>query len=830
MLCYKCLQEISGEVQHLFNHLKYVHQITGGKATNIICCQDGCMNTFTYTSSYKRHLISRHAAQVQNDNDDNQQEPVAANGEGRLAGNGMNEDDDDNVDNDFDDMQTDADEMNKDALLEHVALFIANMKSSSVPYSFIQKVITEVDQLVENIVSHLHNKVALVVADIKNGIIPDDETCDQFLSNLSELKNPFKGLDSQHLQDQYFKEKGLLIEPVEETVGRRYVSRTESDNSGVKQVPKKDTFQYIPIPKILKKYLEQPGIMEAILDEKESQNDDLLSTYRDGTFFKNKFNNDEIVIPILLYNDDYETGNPLGSRKTKNKISGFYMSLLCLPEKYQSTLNNILLAACAKSEIVAQYGVDCVLSVIVKDLEKLEEDGLEITCDAYTGIVKPYLFQVIGDNLGIHQVLGFAGSFSANFMCRFCKAPKELTREQVEEDESLLRNRDNFAEDVAVGNVSTTGINRYSKLNDLNHFHAVENYAPDIMHDFLEGLLPIELKLTISSLISDRYFTLQQLNNRISSFNFGPADKKNKPSPILPSALANPRGASGQTASQMKCLAQYLPLIIGDLVPEDSEVWELFLLLLQIYKIVVAPKISWAGTIFLKSLIRDHHELFLELYEEGHLIPKHHFIIHYPRLIRLLGPLVQYSSMRKEGKHKPFKRWARACNNYTNISKTVAIRHQQQQSYNFMLRKPLGSEMSIQYEIPVHVSTLDEVNEVCLALGCEADDTVLLVNSVDIHSYKYKPNCMVHIRWSESGPEFGKVERIISVDGAVYLVVYAWKTKYFDRHRQAYAVEKSEDPALIQRPQELLAHRPFHITKCNGEDTSWFITTIFDLV
>ena len=151
----------------------------------------------------------------------------------------------------------------------------------------------------------------------------------------------------------------------------------------------------------------------------------------------------------------------------------------------------------------------------------------------------------------------------------------------------------------------------------------IENYVTDIMHDFLEGIMPLEIKLTLGVLIEEGCFTLQEVNNRISSFSYGFADKTNIPSIIQLSALTNPSGPSGQRAAQTKCLALYLPLIVGDLIDEGSDVWEMFLLLLDIYKIVVAPRISHASTYILKALITDHHRLFLSIFEDRHLIPKH---------------------------------------------------------------------------------------------------------------------------------------------------------------------------------------------------------------
>ena len=213
-----------------------------------------------------------------------------------------------------------------------------------------------------------------------------------------------------------------------------------------------------------------------------------------------------------------------------------------------------------------------------------------LSCDSFTGIVRPTLFQVIGDNLGIHELLGFSGSFSANFTCRFCKTPKEITKQQLVEDISSLRCEDNYDQDLAMNDLSKSGIKRASQLNKLDDFHVCQNYAVDVMHDFLEGVIPLEFKLVIGCLIEQGCFSLQEINDRLSSFNYGLEDKNNKPSPISPSALTNPTGASGQRAAQMKCLAFYLPLNISDLVDENFDVLEVFFLLLMgIYKIVMAP-------------------------------------------------------------------------------------------------------------------------------------------------------------------------------------------------------------------------------------------------
>ena len=79
------------------------------------------------------------------------------------------------------------------------------------------------------------------------------------------------------------------------------------------------------------------------------------------------------------------------------------------------------------------------------------------------------------------------------------------------------------------------------------------------------------------------------------------------------------------TASEMWSLACMLPLIIGDLVPEDNPYWKLFLLLLDILDLVTSPKSTSAVGSYLRQLIQEHHTYFCELCPDRPLTPKLHY-------------------------------------------------------------------------------------------------------------------------------------------------------------------------------------------------------------
>ena len=83
----------------------------------------------------------------------------------------------------------------------------------------------------------------------------------------------------------------------------------------------------------------------------------------------------------------------------------------------------------------------------------------------------------------------------------------------------------------------------------------------------------------------------------------------------------------------MWLFARLLPMIIGDLIPNDDEYWELFLQMMDIVDILFSPSITEDHAAYLTVLINDHHEEFRRLYPGHSVLPKQHFMVHMPRLM-----------------------------------------------------------------------------------------------------------------------------------------------------------------------------------------------------
>ena len=61
-------------------------------------------------------------------------------------------------------------------------------------------------------------------------------------------------------------------------------------------------------------------------------------------------------------------------------------------------------------------------------------------------------------------------------------------------------------------------------------------------------------------------------------------------------------------------MARFLPLLVGDLVPEGDEYWQNFLQLSTIVDYVFAPVASEASAVYIGTLIEDYLVEFQQFY------------------------------------------------------------------------------------------------------------------------------------------------------------------------------------------------------------------------
>ena len=192
--------------------------------------------------------------------------------------------------------------------------------------------------------------------------------------------------------------------------------------------------------------------------------------------------------------------------------------------------------------------------------------------------MKGTIFCVSADNLAAHGLGGFLESFRADYVCRFCMATSEqFQTTEVKKEEFVQRTK--ASHDIHVQNVlqdessrSQFGVKGDCVLREsLEHFHPITVFPPDLLHDLLEGIIPVELTLCIREMIRLKYFTLEYLNQRITSFPYQHTDKVKKPHPVPKTFMT--RGTIGGNGHENATLLRLLPLLVGSKVPEGNVAW-----------------------------------------------------------------------------------------------------------------------------------------------------------------------------------------------------------------------------------------------------------------
>ncbi len=91
---------------------------------------------------------------------------------------------------------------------------------------------------------------------------------------------------------------------------------------------------------------------------------------------------------------------------------------------------------------------------------------------------------------------------------------------------------------------------------------------------------------------------------------------------------------------------------------------------------ILSPVIEKECLAHLSSLIESYIYKFKEAFGSEFLIPKHHYMMHYPQQIAKFGPLRNLWCMSFEAKHQYFKKLIVNTRNYVNVTHTLAERHQ----------------------------------------------------------------------------------------------------------------------------------------------------------
>ncbi|KAJ8018461.1 hypothetical protein HOLleu_43537 [Holothuria leucospilota] len=546
------------------------------------------MKTFSLLNSYAKHIRRFHRPYENPiDRDDRQAGGDGLNINLEVQSNGELEEDED-----FPDIHWQADDevqaVHLEDLKTRAASFILKMRSNSTT------TVSQVTEVVANTKEILSETLHTLKHDVQNLLMQHNIDCStddttSVLEKFDCFSSLFDGLENPSQQMRYIESNLKYVKPQERALGHRYDQVIDKNTCTLRQKLVTETFQYIPVIDSLQFILngETQNLIQAeMVNEVRSG----IRSYTDGNQYKRHglFQEHPHALRIVLYYDEIELANPIGSKRIVHKLGMFYYSIQNLPVRMNSSTKSVYLLAVCHALDIKKYGFEPFLQPFVEEMKKLESDsGYNIVLP--DGILKVHgtLTSVCGDTMALHDLFGFL-SPSANKFCRMCLAGRNDRGSFFEEEHFTMRSIEEHDEntELALGlrnGDSTTGVKGKSILNELRYFHVVTNYNFDIMHDMLEGVCPFEVKLILRQVILEEHLiSLEDLNGRITAFSYSFTDKKNKPTVISLSTLRNLKDHSlGQKASQMWCLVRMLPLLIGDKIPLEHDHYELLLLLLR---------------------------------------------------------------------------------------------------------------------------------------------------------------------------------------------------------------------------------------------------------
>lgn len=773
-------------LKSLLDHIRYNCKLAASSLVPFACGQDNCSHRFLSAPSLKRHIQSKHATEEIDDiespleiSDNESPSEIIL-----LA---------DSLESKF----------------EHslMTMFSNFYRNPQITRSSVQAITLEIRNFFD-----LYTEI--IESCVINGHLP-------FTSVSSSCRNIFKSFDSEHKRFKIFTEAGKFVAPIEMQIGSR-IEYKHVYGRTIRNVVQ-CTSQVIPLKQVLTHFFNMPNVLSDTVEylNSVSMADSPIENICQGSVWLHNVEPYEpgvIHLPLIIYFDDFETNNPLGTHNVIQKLGGLYASLPCLPRKYFSLLSNILLVSLFHAADRVNVGNKVTFHAAIQQLNDLHDNGIKIKFDGSDVILKFRVACFTGDNLGLNGIFGFVESFGAAYCCRICHSNKEQRHSVFREDTSLLRNRERYLQQIAsTVDVSLTGIKEPCAWLNLKGFDFLDGCL-DLMHDYLEGCCRYVMLFVIKYLVKKaHFFTLNILQERLKAFNYGPDNSARPTNAIL---IENSKIKIRTSASEMLTLVRYFALIVGKDVPREDPVWNLFLTLRKVLQFLLTHRVFKENMGYLSDIIEDLCCTYKSLSEKDGLPPKFHFLTHYPSMQLKFGPLTQIWTFRFEAKHRFMKTSARVSSNKLNICKTIAIRNQLSLNGLFSDPEPFkfvkfGKEYGIRNELHSDIERTFQISS-------EFIQNLYSVKWVKVNGVYFSESSIILIDINvdfDQSPMFAQVYKIFVERGTENIIFYSHRLhcQGFEPHFFAYEVIHSKEP-LFTRMEDLYQPVLTHTISKIGEN------------
>lgn len=624
------------------------------------------------------------------------------------------------------------------------------------------------------------------------------------LHYFNNIHDRFTGqLRSSFIRKKYFKSEFNFVAPLSIKLGE---SRGKICN-----------FYYVPLLETLKVLLGKSNIRTQILTHDNNSVDDVFANITDGSVYKNNqyFMDNPTVLRLLLFQDAFEICNVLGSARKKYKIIGIYMNVGNVQPFHWSKVDNISLVALVFERHLNQFGFTKIFDIIVKDIRTLETEGIEVA----NHIIKGTLFAMLGDNLGSHQIGGFSENFSFSpYICRYCYIKTEDLNTQF--DKFKYRSKDFYETDIqikfATNDSHHRGVKFDSILNSLKYFHVCNpGLPPCLAHDVFEGVVQYDLMLAVNYFIRHDIISLEDLNEHMQKLHLEHHD--NLPKMEI---KRNSDRLLGNAHENMLFIL-LLPFAIHHLIEDvTNDVWQMVLKLREICNIILSVKLHIGQIAYLQTLIVEYIELRVTIFPEIRLRPKHHYLLHYPKLLTQFGPLRLLWTLRFESKHKYFKSAIKHCPNFKNVLYSLTEKHQLLQALHLSQQSAFSDNVIADKVVTFHENNYAREEFELIRRECDYYATTFVSKQVEFRAIIYRQNMYICYGKNDYGSFLLLKIKYILINKNYSTISFVGTSIPIDfnpnigLYEISYPVNNSL-PLVYVKHENLLSHEPLYTFKTN---------------
>ena len=331
------------------------------------------------------------------------------------------------------------------------------------------------------------------------------------------------------------------------------------------------------------------------------------------------------------------------------------------------------------------------------------------------------------------------------------------------------------------------------------------------MHDLLEGSLMKNFTLLILKLEELGLYSVVELNENLNRFKYSKHDAMNK----IPFNIKLAKDTQLKlSATHAWLLILIFPLICGCRF-QNNVYYMHFVQLIEIHRKIIDDSFTESKLLILEDDIEKYLNEFKFLYSDVKISAKMHFLIHYPRSIRIFGTAILASTMRFDSKHSFFKRVHHQTHNHVNLLYSLADRHQDFQIFHLLADKyfidfEFGSSHKVSEDFKEYVEMRLEINNMEFYKHITHNRITYTTNDV-----------IVTKRQSESSfPQFALIKSIVYdvCSKKIYFSVEKLLTETYLRHLTGYLIAENYDYMTQFIALDQIAHHiPLNIHKIKNE-------------